>query len=306
MAEGRKERADGALVVRVPSEAQDRVRWPIVGGVAAVALAAGWFWPRACDLKFGGGETPEEVTASSAAPETTATGEPVVTAPASSAPVAPPDTSPRFSIVTVGKATLLRCGDGAAKDLKPSKCGDPLLDGVIMPKLEDLSTCADTKGVVGRIALTVELDFKKKATKVSAGRSSVKKNGVPNDKAIEPVLACVRAELHDLFDLADAQGSRDHARYAIGYPLSIAPLEGAEAPATSGSVATEKPASGTAKVTVDAALVRDAPRPSGTMIQRLTRGTVVEIFGVSGNWYHIHFGDGDAQAGWMFKTNVGK
>jgi hypothetical protein len=231
----------------------------------------------------------------------------VVTAPiASTAPTTPPDTAPKFSTVTVGKASLLRCGDSPTQDLKPSKCGDPLLDGVIMPKLEDLSSCAETKNVVGRIALTLEIDFKKKSVKASAGRSSVKKNGVPNDKAIEPVLGCVRTEMHDLFDLADAQGKRDHSRYAIGVALTIAPPPGAEAPATSGSVATEKPATGSAKVTVDAALVRDAPSTSGTMIQRLTRGTKVEIFGVAGNWYHIHFGDGDAQTGWIFKTNVGK
>ena len=68
----------------------------------------------------------------------------------------------------------------------------------------------------------------------------------------------------------------------------------------------EKPATGSAKVTVDAALVRDAPSTAGTMVQRLTRGTKVEIFGVAGNWYHVHFGDGDAQTGWIFKTNVGK
>ena len=302
----KRDRADAPLVVRIPDGKHDRVRWPLVGGVAVVALATGWFWPRACGLKFGT-ETTEEVTATSAAPEV-ATEAPVVTAPtASNAPPPPADTAPKFSTVTVGKASLIHCGDVANKDLKPSKCGDPLLDGVIMPKLEDLSTCDDTKGVTGRIALTLEIDFKKKSLKASAGRSSVKKNGTPNDKAIEPVLGCVRTAMHDLFDLADAQGKRDHVRYTIGYPLTLAPPPGADvAPAPSGSVAAEKPATGSAKVTVDAALVRDAPSTSGTMVQRLTRGTKVEIYGVAGNWYHIHFGDGDAQAGWIFKTNVGK
>lgn len=293
-----------ALVVRIPSERQDRVRWPIVGAIGAVALAGGWFWPRACGLRFGG-ETQEEVTASSAAPEAP-TGEPVVTAPAATSPPPAPtttDTTPKYATITVGKSTLIHCGDAANKDLKPSKCGDPLLDGVITPKLEDLSSCADAKGVTGRIALSVEVDFKKKTTKVGAGRSTVKKNGTPNDKAIEPVLGCVRAALRDLFDSADAQGKRDHARYAIGYPLTLAPPSGVAPPAASASIASEKPASGSAKVTVDAALVRDAPSTAGTMIQRLTRGTKVEIFGVSGNWYHIHFDGGD---GWIFKTNVGK
>jgi hypothetical protein len=302
----RKDRVDAPLVVRIPDAKQDRVRWPLVGGVAAVALVMGWFWPRACGVKFGT-DNQEEVTATSAAPEVP-TEAPVVTAPIASNAAPPPDTEPKFSTVSVGKASLLHCGDVANKDLRPSKCGDPLLDGVIMPKLEDLSSCGETKGVTGRIALTLEIDFKKKSVKASAGRSSVKKNGTPNDKAIEPVLGCVRTAMHDLFDLADAQGKRDHVRYAIAYPLTIAPPPGSDAPtpATSGSVAAEKPATGSAKVTVDAALVRDAPSTSGTMIQRLTRGTVVEIFGVAGNWYHIHFGDGSSQTGWIFKTNVGK
>jgi hypothetical protein len=302
---------DAPPVIRVPERKSDRLRWPIVSSIAAVALVLGFVFPRACGLKFGG-DTPEEGAGAASAEPSSSVEEtpPVVTSASTTAPVAtatPPDPN-TVALVTVAKSTLMSCQDPPANTLKPSHCGDPQLDSVVTPKLEELSTCAAATAVVGRLSITVDVDLVKKAVKVTAGKSSVKKGGTPNDKAIEPLVSCLRNSLRDLPDAAEGTGKRDHQRSVMAYSLVITPPagSGSAAPATSGSVAPEKAATGTAEVEVDAALVRDAPSTNGALVARLTRGTKVTIVGLSGHWYHVKFGPDDGKTGWIFRTNIGK
>ncbi|MGZ3424314.1 MAG: SH3 domain-containing protein [Polyangiales bacterium] len=290
-------------MVRADPDA-DRPRWVVLGTIGAVALAAGVLWPRACGLKFGEEEAP---AAASAAPSNEPAAPPEVTAPVPSASATPPPApeSPTLAAIAVGKSTLMHCQDPPAGELKPSKCGDPGLDPQIVPKLEALATCAAIANVTGKLALTIDLDFKKPASKVVAGKGSqTNKNGKRDDKAIEPVLACVRASMKELTETGTAH---EHQRYVIAYPVTISAHAGAAAPSASlAPVEKEKPSSGTATVQVDTAIVRDAPSTNGQPIGRLSRGTKVTAVGTSGNWYHVKFGEGDAQEGWIFRTNIGK
>lgn len=295
-------RADRALVILVPRN--DRPRWVVLAIVATTALVCGWFWPRACGIKFGNDVVEENPNnAASAEPASSVEAPPQVTAPVTATATAPttPD-SLGFAAISVGKSTLMHCQDPPAAELKPSHCGDPVLDTTITPKLEELGACPSAANVVGRLSITVDVNFKTKAVKVSAGKSSVKKNGVPNDKAIEPLVSCLRASLHDV---GDSPTPFDHARYVIAYPISLASPTGVATPSSPGNVK-EVAASGTAKVEVDAALVRDAPNTNGTLVGRLTRGTKVDIVGLAGHWYHVKFGENDGSEGWIFRTNIGK
>ncbi len=302
-------KGDAPPLIRLPADKDDRPHWAIVGGIGVVALGLGFWAPRACGLKFAAPEEEGATAAASGEPVPSNEPPPVVTAASTGAPVAtiiPADPN-ALAIVTVAKSTLMRCGDLPGKDLKPSRCGDPLLDGVVMPKLESLGQCPAAANVVGRLSVSVEIDFLKKAVKVTAGKSSVKKAGVPNDKAIEPLLSCLRPSVQSIFESDTTK--RDHARYTIAYALTLAPTAasaGSGAPSPSGSVAAEKSASGTAKVEVDMALVRDQPNPNAALLGRLARGTTVSLTGVAGHWYHIKFGDGDSKEGWIFRTNIGK
>jgi hypothetical protein len=297
-------RGSGTLVVR-PDPDADRPRWAILGTVGAVALAAGVLWPRACGLKFGEDETPAAASAAPSAEPVPSQEVPVVSPPTSASAAPNVAESPALATVVVGKSTLMHCQDPPAGDLKPSKCGEPGLDPQIVPKLEALSTCAAIANVTGKLALTIDLDFKKPASKVLAGTGSqTTKNGKRDDKAIEPILACIRASMKEL---AETGGAHEHQRYVISYPVTISAHTGT--PAAAGSLAPvekEKPSSGTATVQVDTAIVRDAPSTNGQPIGRLSRGTKVTAVGTSGNWYHVKFGDGDAQEGWIFRTNIGK
>jgi hypothetical protein len=304
---------DAPPVIRVPEGKKDRLRWPIVSSIGFVALVLGFVFPRACGLKFGGDTAVEEGTGAASAEPSSSIEQapPVVTAASTIAPVqsaTPPDPN-TVALVTVAKSTLMSCQDPPANTLKPSHCGDPQLDSVVTPKLEELASCPAATAVVGRLSITVDVDLVKKAVKVTAGKSSVKKGGTPNDKAIEPLVSCLRNSLRDLPDAAEGTGKRDHQRYVMAYSLVIAPpagSSGTSTPSTSGSVAPEKAATGGAEVEVDAALVRDAPSTNGALVARLTRGTKVTIVGLSGHWYHVKFGPDDGKTGWIFRTNIGK
>ena len=308
----RRARGDDAPpVIRLPPEKRDRLRWPLVSSIGVVMLALGFFAPRACGLKFG--DAPDE-GATNASPEPASSVEqapPVVTSASAAAPIvsATPLDPNAVALVTVAKSTLMSCQDPPANALKPSHCGDPLLDGVVIPKLEELGSCPAAAVVVGRLSITLDVDLVKKTVKITSGKSSVKKNGTPNDKAIEPLVSCLRNGLRDLPDAAEGTGKRDHQRYVMAYSLLLAPPNGAASagsPAPLGSIAPEKAASGTAEVEVDAAVVRDAPSTNAAWVGRLTRGTKVTILGLSGHWYHVKFGDDQGKTGWIFRTNIGK
>lgn len=295
-------------VVQRPDPAHDQPRWPVLGGIAVTALLAGVLWPRACGLKFA--DAPEEATAASAAPsaepappESASIAPSAGPAPSTSA-VAPVHDTPALGTVAVGKSTLMHCQDPPAGELKPSKCGEHGLDPLLVPKLEALGTCPAVAGVSGKLALSLDLDFKKQALKVVAGKgSSTQRAGRRDDKAIEPLLQCLRASLKEL--LAGDTGTHDHQRYVLAYPVTLT-ATAAASPASSGSVEKEKATSGVATVQVDTAIVRDAPSTSGQPIGRLSRGTKINTIGTAGNWYHVKFGDNDAQEGWIFRTNIGR
>jgi hypothetical protein len=295
------------LTVHRPDPSRDRPRWPLLGGVAVVALTAGMMWPRACGVKFGG-EAAEEPAASAAPSNEPPPVEPSVTAALDAGP--PPladggSEPPALANVLVGKGTLMHCADPPGADLKPSKCGEHALDPHIVPKLETtLGNCAAVTGVAGKLALSLDLNFKTQAIKVLAGKgSATTKNGKRDDKAIEPLLTCVRSSLKELL-AAESAPKPEHARYVLAYPVTITAQTAPAAPAA--SVEKEKATTGVAVVQVDTAIVRDAASTSGQPIGRLSRGTKVSTIGTSGNWFHVKFGENDAQEGWIFRTNIGK
>lgn len=302
MAESRPARG---LAVGRPDPSGDRPRWPVLGGVAVIALTAGILWPRACGLKFGG--EPGEEAVASASPSSEVLPPEALPAAVDAGPAPATDGGsepPGLANVLVGKSTLMQCADPPGPDLKPSKCGEPALDPQLVPKLEQLASCPAVAGVAGKLALSVDLNFKTRAVKVTAGKGSATiKNGKRDDKAIEPLLQCIRTTLKELI-ASESAPKPEHLRYVLAYPVTIAAQTAAPMP--SASVEKEKAATGVATVQVDTAIVRDAPSTSGQPIGRLSRGTKVSTIGTSGNWFHVKFGENDANEGWIFRTNIGK
>ncbi len=291
------------MVVR-PDPSHDRPRWAVIAGVTAGALALGVLWPRACGIRFSG-EGEEPATSASVSAEPTTPPPTSATTPNDAGLASSSDAGveiPSLASVLVAKSTLMHCQDPPAAELKPSKCGEHGLDPQIVPRIEQLATCPAVAGVTGKLALSVDLDFKKQALKVVAGKGSgTNKNGRRDDKAIEPLLQCVRTSLKELFT---QEAKYDHVRYVLAYAVTIS-ANAAPSPAVAGSVS-EKSVTGVATVQVDTAIVRDPPNTTGQPIGRLARGTKVTAIGTSGNWFHVKFGENDAQEGWIFRTNIGK
>jgi hypothetical protein len=299
------------LRVERPSPNKDRPQWWSIALVGGVALAVGYALPRAACGSHGAEPAPEEpATAASASAEPSVSGEPstVALSPSADAGVADaPSESPAIATIAIGRATLAHCQDPPAAELKPSKCGDQGFDAYVVSKLQQLSTCQAVSGLAGKLSVGVDVNFTAQTLKVTAAKSSsLQRAGKRDDKAIEPVLACVRTALADLpTGPAEAGSGRQHARYLVYYPVTITPAAGA-APAPSGSAINETSVTGTATVQVDTAIVRDEPRMTGHPIGRLSRGTKVTTIGTFGHWFHVRFGDNDAQDGWVFRTNIGK
>lgn len=296
-----------------PSPGRDRPNYATLGAVGALLLGLGWVLPRAACGNRGPEQPADEgagASPSASVAEPAPSGEPSTstTPSASNSGSAPPEAA-EVAAITVGKSTLAHCQDPPAAELKPSKCGDHAFDGTVVAKLQQLSTCPAAAGVTGKLSIGVDVNFKGATLKITAAKSSVvQRGGRRDDKAIEPILACLRASLKELpAATADNGATRDHARYVVYYPVTItAPAGGAGAPAPSPSVSGEKAATGSATVQVDTAIVRDAPHMTGQPIGRLSRGTKVTTIGLVGHWYHVKFGENDAQDGWVFRTNIGK
>ncbi len=280
-----------------------------MGGIAGVFADAGFFlparvWPRFRGRARGPGDGRGRERRAGAVRFGRRI-RPVASVPSTTPSTVPTD-PPLLANVAVGKSTLMHCQDPPAAELKPSKCGEPALDPVLVPKIEALGRCPAAAGITGKLALHVDLDFKKQVAKVVAGKGSADPAQRPrDDKAIEPLLQCLRASLKELLRAREPRRRRPRPS-ALGprLPGDASPRIAA-APAPSASVEKEKAATGVVTVQVDTAIVRDAPSTSGQPIGRLSRGTKISTIGTAGNWYHVKFGDNDAQEGWIFRTNIG-
>ena len=54
---------------------------------------------------------------------------------------------------------------------------------------------------------------------VAGKGSSTQRNGRRDDKAIEPILVCLRTSLKDM--LAADTGTHEHHRYVLAYPVTL-------------------------------------------------------------------------------------
>lgn len=271
-------------------------------------LVFGMLWPRACGLSSlwnFSHEDPQNKSIANELPSTSV--EPLVSAPPTTSilPQQAASTSPStqsFANVTIGKSILMHCQDKPGVHIPASRCGELQLDTIVVPKLENFSTCPTAESVVGKLSLGVDVDFEQHTVRLIVGRSSALTfMGRRNDHKIDDLLNCVRPSLEEIGN-KEAPAVHEHARYLLFYTVHFAPLTSAK-PATPYA---EKPASGTATVQVESVKVIDQPNASGTLVSRLSRGTTVSIVGTSGHWVHIRFNEQEPKEGWVFRTSIGR
>lgn len=297
------QRPKAALKVELPSKKDEPLKLGRVGLIALAGFAIGIVWPRLAGVRLvptlpsEPGSSSQDLTG--APPED----KPQPSGVASALPAPPvPDKPARASDdqpPVVGEAQIANCAD-TGKKLK--HCDDVDFDRVARAPIEALEGCAAARSISGVLSLGFELDFSsERVTRVASGKTTSL-----GDKDTDVLLECYRKAFAKV-SLAGIP--HEHVHYTIFYRVELkgqktppggasAEVEGESAPAA------VTPASGTATVTWNTALVRETPDREGKTIARVLQGTRVGVTGRSGDWYRVKY-DAKGNQGWVFRTAIG-
>jgi hypothetical protein len=303
-------KADLPLQVQIPRAVDDHPSWTRVGIIAAVGFLVGIAWPRLAGVRLGPSlpaDAPSAVAAATAAPVDTTSGSVIPTAPAMAAvpavaaSSAPSALGPPPPAVAVGHAVIFACKTTDGDSLKGGDCGTlPGIDGIVMPRLRNLSDCPDAVGANGKLHLVLHIDFSRGSLLVDLGRG----NGVASPDAL---LVCAKGAIQG----ANLVGvPHDNPRYSVAYSVTFAPGEGVTpaagaTPGAASALASTAADDGSAQVVWEVGIVRDAPK-SGKVVARLQRGTTIHVGAPRDGWYPVKFGDGFTSDGWLYRGAIGK
>jgi hypothetical protein len=288
-------RTERPLKVEIP-EAEAKPPWARAGAFAAIGLVVGIAWPSLAGMRVGpdlpgsekdGGEEPAvEVAPALARTEPTAP-TPAPTQPAGEGPIA------EQQRVVIGGGDIRQCFKG--RDKIEGDCGRLLLDKVLTPKLQELTSCPAALGLEGQLEVGFDIAFDDKQIKVLPG----KKGELPGT-TVNGIVRCVADFIRDV-SLDDIQ--HKHSRYKVFYTLDFYP-PGAALPTEGDKNAPEGESDsrrGAASVTWDTALVRAEP-VDGKVVARLVRGTRVTILGRRKDWYRVKV---RSKEGWVYRGALG-
>lgn len=295
------------VVVDVPED--DSPSWGKVGTIAIIGFVVGVAWPRLTGVKLGPSapsestqaaavssqrapEAPHEVPLSAQAPNV----KPAASASASASAARPPS-APSVVAVNVGPGAIVSCktSDGEArKGIK--ECGPSGFDAVAVPRLKNLGQCAAAANEKGKLSAVFTVDYGGGRMDMSLGKSSTVQNP-------EAFLGCMRTEFNGVV----LKGlSHEHPRYVVAYGVTFeAPKDEPKAETgKTGDAKTNdgKAESGSAVVTWETALLRDAPKTGGVVV-RLPRGTKVTIQSSRDGWFKVTCPEGE---GWVYRGAIGK
>jgi hypothetical protein len=294
------QRSKAALKVEVPKQRDEPLKLGRVGIIAVVGFGIGVAWPHLAGVRLvptlpseASSSGPDLSGAPEERPQASAVASVVPPPPApEKAPRAPEDQPP-----VVGEAQVTSCSDG---DKRLKNCDDVDFDRVARAPIEALG-CNGARGVSGVLSLGFELDFKtERVTRITSGKTTSL-----TEKEQSTVLDCYR----QAFTKVSLAGiPHEHQRYTIFYRVELkgtkVPIEVAPVASGESAPAEVTPASGTATVTWNTALVRETPDREGKTIARVLQGTRVGVTGRSGDWYRVKF-DAKGSQGWVFRTAIG-
>jgi hypothetical protein len=271
-----------------------------VGIVAAAGFVIGILWPRLTNTRIAPNPPADNVAAavaSAAAPGSNAPA-PLALPASSLGPAAAPPAPDQA--IAVGPGAILRCRD-AGNDSQ-EECGSLEFDPIAVPKIKALAQCPAAGSATGKLSIGFDVDFRRKAVKVLLGKSTT----VPREKA-EALIKCADTAF-DKVSLAAVP--HEHRRYTVFYTATFATTAKTgeptnEKPSVEGPVAgtttSESPASGTATVAWDVAIVREAPK-TGTIVGRVLRGSKVKVLAHQGEWFRVQYG---SIQGWVYRGTIG-
>ncbi|HEX6273249.1 MAG TPA: SH3 domain-containing protein [Polyangiaceae bacterium] len=300
------QRSKAALKVEVPKQKDEPLKLGRVGIIAAVGFGLGVAWPHLAGVRLvptlPGEASSAKDDLSGAPPEDKPQASAVASAlPAPPAPTAL-DKAPRATDAqppVVGEAQVTSCSDGGKR---VKQCDDIDFDRVARAPIEALSGCDGAREISGVLSLGFDLDFgTERVTRVASGKTTSL-----GEKETSTLLDCYR----QAFSKITLDGiPHEHQRYTVFYRVELngsKPAPGASAEGVEGDAAPAEvtPASGTATVTWNTALVRQTPDREGKTIARVLQGTRVGVTGRSGDWYRVKY-DAKGNQGWVFRTAIG-
>jgi hypothetical protein len=296
------QRSKAALKVEVPKRKDEPLKLGRVGIIAIVGFGAGVAWPHLAGVRLvptlpnESGSSKEDL--SGAPPEEKPSASSVASA---LPPPAEPEQrrAPNDQPPVVGEAQVTSCSNGG-KRLK--QCDDIDFDRVARAPIEALTGCQAAREISGVLSLGFELDFgTQRVTRVSSGKATTL-----DDTETSTLLECYR----QAFAKVSLDGiPHEHQSYTVFYRVELKGSKtapGASAVELEGEAAPVEvtPASGTATVTWNTALVRQSPNREGKTIARVLQGTRVGVTGRSGDWYRVKY-DAKGNQGWVFRTAIG-
>lgn len=213
--------------------------------------------------------------------------------------VAAPDKAPAERVL-ISDVQVASCRNEHGK--RSQSCDRVDFDRLARPHLRELSACPGTENAAGVLSLGFELDFgADKVKSIQSGKSTSLEQEV-----VDRFLTCTK----DAFANVSLAGiAHEQKTYTLYYRLELlapagsGPKPNAAEPAVAPS-AESTPASGTATVSWDVALVRAQPARDGEVRARVLSGTRVSVTGKSGDWFRIKY-DAKGSQGWVYRTAIG-
>jgi hypothetical protein len=255
-----------------------------VGLIAVIGFAIGVVWPRLAGVSLVPSAPVEgarqEVLAEQEATEAQSDGE------GAAAEEPEPPTPGERLVIEEYKITSCRDADGKAiKD-----CGELDAEALLGPALRSLATCPAAENAIGKLSVGVDVDFKaRRANDVKSGRSTDLPSAV-----VKGLLDCVRRSVDDLsWKGVEAR----HPSYTV---YALVEFERPELVKSSSIV----PASGSATVRWNVALIRREPNSTAKIRARLTSGTRVIVTARQEEWYRVKY-DTKGGEGWVHGAAIG-
>ncbi|HEX5102025.1 MAG TPA: SH3 domain-containing protein [Polyangiaceae bacterium] len=292
-------RRQPVLKVDVPRTGPGSLRLGRVGLIAAAGFIVGIVWPRLAGIRLVP-ELPVPAASStqdlSGAPEEPPAASALASANLPPKPTRPEPLAPGAQPPVVGEAQVTSCRDAAGG--KIAKCDAVDFDRVARERLSNLDDCPAARKVSGIVSLGFELDFTtERVSRITTGKATSL-----DEQTLAAVIECYRQSFANVSLVAIPH---EHQRYTVFYrvELAAAPPEPAAATGNTAPVAVT-PASGTATVSWETALVHATPEKDGKVVARVLSGTRVGVTGKSGDWYRVKY-DARGREGWVFRTAIG-
>jgi hypothetical protein len=285
------------LKVDLPRTGPVSLRLGRVGLIAVVGFVVGIVWPRLAGLRL----VPELPVPAASAPDLSGAPEeqPTASAIASAAlpprPTRPEPLAPGAQPPVVGEAQVTSCRDAAGG--KVEKCDAVDFDRVARERLSNLDDCPAARKAAGVLSLGFELDFTtERVSRITSGKATSLE-----EETLQSVLECYRQSFANVSLVAIPH---EHQRYSVFYRIELAAAPPDPTVAASTAPVAVTPASGSATVSWETALVHATPEKDGKVVARVLSGTRVGVTGKSGDWYRVKY-DSRGREGWVFRTAIG-